>query len=390
MDSEFAHRSRGPRAKRHPFGRRSWLAWAVALLLVLGSARAILPWAVRHYVNRTLDKSVLYTGRIGDLSIHLWRGAYAIHDVRILKAAGASVPVPLFACRRVDFAVQWNALLEGKLVGRMLMDQPTLSFVDAGTDEGTQTGAGGPWLEMIQDLFPFRINQAVVRGGAIHFRAIGGETPVDVYLSRVNGVLDNLTNIRDETAPLVSTVQATALAMDQAEFEYKMTLDPFSYRPTFQMAVRLLGLDVTKLNDLARVYGKLDFEKGWFDLVIEAEAREGTLTGYVKPLFRELEVFSVEDLGEKNVLELFWEALVGAATSIFKNHPRDQFGTLIPFEGDVSSSTTADLLATLGNVLRNAFVRAYLPRLEGGNQEVGGLRFSPPDLQDSGAGVQTQ
>jgi len=29
-----------------------------------------------------------------------------------------------------------------------------------------------------------------------------------------------------------------------------MRLDPSSYRPTFHMAARLLGLDVTKINDL--------------------------------------------------------------------------------------------------------------------------------------------
>ena len=36
-----------------------------------------------------------------------------------------------------------------------------------------------------------------------------------------------------------------------------------------------------------------------------------------------------------------------------------------------------DLLATLGNVLRNAFVRAYLPRLQGIAGDVDTLRFSP-------------
>jgi Domain of Unknown Function (DUF748) len=206
---------------------------------------------------------------------------------------------------------------------------------------------------------------------------------VDVYLSQVEASIDNLGNIRDESTPLVSTIQATALVMDQAKLEYKMTLDPFSYRPTFHMAMRLMGLDVTKLNDLAVAYGKFDFERGWFDLVVEADAKEGQLTGYVKPLFRNLKVFSLtEDIRDENVLKLFWEALVGAATSIFKNHPRDQFGTLIPFRGDLSRATTADILATVANILRNAFVRAYLPRLESGQESIEGLTFEPPEVSD--------
>jgi hypothetical protein len=171
--------------------------------------------------------------------------------------------------------------------------------------------------------------------------------------------------------------------MDQAKFEYRMTLDPCSYRPTFHMATRLLGLDVTKINDLAVTYGKLDFERGWFDLVLEVDAKEGQLTGYAKPLFRDLEVFSVsEDIKGDNVLRFFWQALVGAATSLFKNQPRDQFGTLIPFNGDLSGATTADILATVGNILRNAFIRAYLPRLEGAPESIGSLEFGPPELTD--------
>jgi hypothetical protein len=207
---------------------------------------------------------------------------------------------------------------------------------------------------------------------------------MDVYLSKVEGSIDNLSNIRDETKPLISTVQATALAMDHAKLDYKMTLDPFSYRPTFHLGVRLLGLDVTLINDLALTYGKFDFKRGWFDLVIETDAREGQLTGYAKPLFRDLKVFSLtEDLKQGNPLQFFWQALVGGVTGVFKNQARDQFGTLVPFSGDLSGTTTADTLATVGNVLRNAFIRAYLPRLERGGESVDGLQFEPPDLTAS-------
>lgn len=364
---------------------RGWRTLGIALLLLIiliGVARALLPSFVRDYVNRTLDRNPMYAGEIGEVEIHLRRGAYAIRNVRISKTTG-NVPVPFFAAKRVDFAVQWNAVMHRKLVGRVVMEEPEINFVDAPTEGEDQTGVGAPWLRMIRDLFPFRINSARVKNGSIHFRAFETRQPVDVYLSQVNAAIDNLTNIRDETKPLVSTVQASGLAMDQAKFEYKMTLDPFSYRPTFQMAMRLMGLEVTKMNDLARVYGKFDFERGWFDLVVEAEAQEGQLAGYVKPLFREMKVFSLtEDIKDENVLKLFWQALVGGVTTLFKNHPRDQFGTLIPFTGDLSGATHMDILATLGNVLRNAFVRAYLPRLEGGQESLGGLQFGPAELFD--------
>ena len=75
---------------------------------------------------------------------------------------------------------------------------------------------------------------------------------MDVYLSHLDATIDNLTNINDEVTPLVTTVNARALAMEQARFDYQMKLDPFSYRPTFHMATRLIGLDLTKTNNVAR------------------------------------------------------------------------------------------------------------------------------------------
>ena len=367
--------------------RRHWWRTAGAilllLLLVFGIARALLPSLVRDYVNRTLDRNLLYEGRIGDVEIHLLQGAYSIHDVHISQRTG-NVPVPLLAVKQVDFAVQWNALLHERVVGQFVMQEPELNFV-AGSDENeTQTGSGGPWLQMIQDLFPFKINSALIQDGSVHFRAYQSQKPVDVYLTHLNGTIDNLSNIRDETNPLVATVQATALVMDQAKLELIMTLDPFSYRPTFHLAVRLLNLDVTKLNDLALAFGKFDFKRGWFDLVLEADAKEGQLTGYVKPLFRNLKVFSLtQDIKEDNVLQFFWQALVGGATYAFKNFSRDQFGTLIPFTGDASGSTATDILATIGNVLRNAFVRAYLPRLEVDQSTAQDFKFEAPSFIDS-------
>ena len=378
-----------PAQKRH---RRWWrviLYILVVLLVLAGVGRAILPWGLRKYVNRTLEQSPMYQGKIGPIHVHLWRGAYSIHDVSITKTAG-NVPVPFFVSKKLDFSVQWDALLHRRIVGQLMIEQPELNFVDAGSEDESQSGAGAPWLQMIRDLFPFKINSAVVRNGSVHFHAFNKKQPVDVYLSQVEGRIENLGNIRNETTPLVAKVSATALVMDQAKLQLEISLDPFSYRPTFHLAVQLLGLDVTKLNDLSLAYGKFNFKRGWFDLVIQADSEEGRVSGYVKPLFRNLKVFSLtQDIKEDSVLQFFWQALVGFVTEVFKNQPRDQFGTLIPFSADASGGASPDILATIGNILRNAFVRAYLPRLENPQVTEEGLTFEPPDISEAVSPTQT-
>jgi hypothetical protein len=388
----------------------------LAVLVLVGvGTRVALPFWLRQYVNRTIDKNPLYDGMIGDVDVHLLRGGYTIRDIRLNKTTG-NVPVPFFAARQVDLTLEWEALLAGKVVGKVVMIDPQLNFVDSADPASDQAGgngnvytgrplgvaggaggagngsASGPWLEMIRDLFPFRINAVAIHNGELHFRAFESKPPVDVYLSNVEGGIENLTNIHDEVTPLITTAHATALAMNQAPAEFDMKFDPFSYRPTFQLAVKLVGLDVTQTNALAKAYGSFDFERGFFDLVVEVSAKEGLLQGYVKPLFRHLTVLSLEkDIREDNVLEFFWEALVGVGAEVLKNQGRDQVGTRIPLTGDLNRPGT-DVLAVVGNVLRNAFIRAYLPRFEGAAPDVDWLQFgkavpeSPGAPQDPGPG----
>lgn len=365
--------------------KRSWRriigTLLIALIVLLVAARLAMPTTLRWYVNRTIDQNPLYDGEIGDIDVHLYRGSYTIKDIRLVKTTG-NVPVPLFAAKRVALAIQWDALFNGKVVGRILFENPELNFVDGNDASQDQTGAGGPWLQIIDDLFPFRINEALIRDGSIHFRAFDKDPPVDMYISQLNASMENLSNIHDDVTPLIATVKATGKALDHADFQYQMKLDPSSYNPTFQMAVRLIGLDVTKTNDLARAYGAFDFEHGFFDLVVEMDCKEGQVEGYVKPLFRNLKVLSLKnDLKEDDVFHLFWEAVVGTVSEVLKNQKRDQVATVIPFKGDLTNPRTG-LLSGVGNILYNAFVRAYLPRLQGMAEKIDGMEFSPGSISD--------
>jgi hypothetical protein len=333
------------------------------LAVLLAVARACLPWYLESAVNRALEQSPDYDGHVGPIDVHLWRGAYSIHDLTINRKRHL-IPVPFFEDRLIDVRLDWASLLRGRARGRLLMDSPKINFVQGPSAEETQTGVDQPWLGMIDGLYPFRIDKAEIVGGEIHFRTFHTNPRVHVYLSDVHATIKNLTNAEDTTEPLIATVHARGTAMESGRFECEMSLDPGSHRPNFSLAARLLDVDVTRLNSLARAYGDFDFDGGRFDLVVEASAKDGFLEGYAKPLFRNVTVLSVRDIQKDDPLQLLWEALVGIVGAVFKNQARDQFGTRLSFAGDLDNPGT-NILEIVGNVLRNAFVRAYLPRLEG-------------------------
>lgn len=369
--------SRTSATPRAPSKRRKTgltLVLSIVVLTVL-AMRLYLPSLITAYLNGLLQRNPLYRGRIEEVKLNLWRGAYSVRGVHISKTTG-SVPVPFITAQSVELALEWRSLIHGQIVGRLEIDRPELNFVDSSEDGETQTGGDGAWMALIDALFPFRINTALIRDGAVNLRTYEGPVPIDVHLSDIQISVSDLGNVRNETRPLVASVHASALVMDQARCECHIQLDPSSYHPTFHLSARLLGLDVTLLNDFARHYGAMDFERGWFDFVVEADAKEGILKGYAKPLFRELRILDVKsDFEDGKILEGIWQGVLSVVAFLFKNHDRDQFGTLIPFQGNLTGGTNTDLLAVFLNILRNAFIEAYLPRFEGRREEAGFLEF---------------
>ena len=371
MPEVYPEHSEGKQEKRRWRWRR-WLAALLVLALLVAGARLALEPVLTAYVNRTLDRDPNYDGRIEKVVIRLWRGAYRVEGVRLDQVA-AGVASPLLTLDALDLSIQWSALLKGRVVGEVELVRPVVTFIDGGEGGASQSGAGGPWLGVLKDLFPFRINRVTVRDGSLRLRSERGATPVVVSVDELEATVRDLGNINDRITPLVTSLDATARVMNSGDLELHVKLDPFSFQPTFNLQMRMLGLEIREVNDLARVYGGLDFSGGLFDLVVEAEADNGLVQGTVKPLIRNLDVYTVEDDG-LNPFNAAYELLVGGAVEVLENQRRDQFGTLVDFEAS-SKGLGLNLFEVVGNVLYNAFVQAFLPDLRPG--AAGDFRFTP-------------
>lgn len=117
---------------------------------------------------------------------------------------------------------------------------------------------------------------------------------------------------------------------------------------------------------------------------MKTEAKVVLANGYAKALFRNLKIFDAgSDFKDGKILEGIWQGVLSVVTFLLKNHDRDQFGTLIPFQGSLTGGTNPDLPAIFLNILRNAFVEAYLPRFEGRAEESAVLEFQNPEAYES-------
>lgn len=333
------------------------------MLAILVAARAALPIAIQRYVNRVLDRHESYAGRVGDVDVALIRGAYTIEAVEILKRNG-KVPVPFFASEWVDLSIQWRALFDGALVGEVSFERPQINLVAAPSRASQQTGAGVDWRETVEDLFPVKINRVNVRDGSLHFRNFHSEPRVDVYVHHLDLLAENLTNSRDLSADRVAQVTLRAVPMNAGLLRARVSLDPFAERPDFDLDAEVKGADLTQWNDFLRAYAKFDVQRGGFSLYAELLAKEDRFDGYVKPFIQDVDVLRFEEeRDEQGLLASLWEGVVGVAAEIFEDQPHDRVATRIPIAGSVDDPRVG-FWATLGNVVRNAFVESFVPSLE--------------------------
>ena len=348
------HRAKSKRKKRLGL-------FFLLILVALVGFRLALPHPVQDYVNNKLDEIPEYDGRIGDVDIHLIRGAYAIDDVDIIKTTG-NIELPFFAADRVDLSMQWRELLHGALAGEINVQRGVLHFVKAESEQNSQTSVDESWLQVVQDLFPFKINRFAIDEGEVWFHDVGTDPEVDIYLTNMTAVCTNIYNTRKFRNELPTDFRAQGTTIGGGIMKVHLKLDPLSYDPLLDLELSIQETDLVALNDFLEAYANFHVHRGTFEVFAELAAANGAFEGYVKPFFLDLDILEVdEDI--KNPLSFIWQAIVAGAAKIFKNHPEDQVATRIPV-GGTFENTEVDVWTTILNILRNAFIEAFSTQID--------------------------
>lgn len=348
--------------------RYSWPLWTLAGIVVLLVALHIaLPLLVRDYLNDKLADMGDYRGQVIDVDLALWRGAYRINGLKIVKVDG-KVPVPFVSAPLIDLSVSWHSLwYDHAVVAEVLFVRPELNFVDGGANkQASQTGQGTDWRAQLSKLLPITLNEVRINDGRITFRNFNSKPPVNMDATQVNASVYNLTNVVDVKGKRDARFEGKALLLGHAPLETTATFDPLSNFEEFDFRLRARHIELKRMNDFASAYGKFDFNAGHGDVVIEAQANKGQLTGYIKPLLRDVDVFNWQQDVENEKKGLFrsvWEALVGTTETVLKNQAKNQFATRVELRGSVHQRDISAFQAFL-QILRNGFVQAFNARYE--------------------------
>lgn len=346
----------------HTKRRRKVVIVLLSILALLVIIRLALPYVVLHYANKTLSEMDGYRGHIEDIDLALIRGAYKIDSIYIHQVDSMTgKETPFLAASLVDLSLEWKSLLKGSLVGKIIVDNPLVRFTKEKVEPKDVQKDSSDFRQVLDEFMPLEINRLELRNGKLQYIDNTSKPNVNISMTDVDVVALNLKNSYDSAAVLPASINAKATVYD-GRLEIKMKLNPLAEVPTFDMNAEWKNTNLVKLNQFFQAYAKVDVNKGTFGLYAEVAAKEGSFTGYVKPLIEDIDVLGKEDRKD-NILRKAWESISGTVTEIFENQSEETFASKIPLQGEIEDPK-ANIWFAIVQILRNAFINALQPAID--------------------------
>ena len=338
---------------------------AVVLMGLFILVGVLAPFLIRYHLNQNVFRDMgNYTGKVEDVDVKWLSGAYRLENL-VLWRKGGNQEVPFFRVESLLIGLSWDAILNGAILAGVVVENAELNFLDAKLAEKRQSGKGTDWLDVLEELLPTTLHRVEINRSRITFQNFDAEPAVDIQARDIEALITNLTNVKDRDGQRVATAKLNAKILGNASIEAQAHFDPFDFND-FIFAAEVQQIDLTRVNNLTAYYANVDFASGHGSIFAELTAREGKLSGYVKPLLEDVDVVSWEqDVKEQgdNPLQLLWEGAIGFIKTLFTNSKTQQFATQIDIEGTLDEAEIKSWKAVFG-VIRNAFVEAVDARFE--------------------------
>lgn len=347
--------------RKHRRGRRALTIVLVVVALIV-AVRLALPYIILNYANKSLAQMDGYKGRIKDIDLAIIRGAYKIDSIYINQVDTVTQKeTPFVAASLIDLSIEWRALLEGALVGEVIVENPVVRFTKERVEPKEVQQDSSDFKQVLEDLMPLEINRLEFRNGRLQYVDNTSKPKVDISMTDVDVVALNLRNSYDSAAVLPASINANATVYE-GKLDMKMKLNPLAEVPTFDLNAEWKNTNLVKLNEFLQAYAKIDVNEGSFGLFTEVAAKEGTFTGYVKPLLEGIDVLGKEDKKD-NILRKVWEGITGTVSEVLENQSEETFATKIPFRGEIEDPK-ANIFFAVMQILENAFINALQPSID--------------------------
>jgi hypothetical protein len=277
--------------------RRKW-AWLLGTLGVVVCLVYIVTVAIDEPLRDQLEarmnaQLVGYQVRVGRLDVHPLRFALDLEDLVVRQQAHPEPPVGSIA--RLGVSVQWRALLHGRVVGDVVIDEPRVHLdlthaAAEATDDVPVKDRG--WQQAVEAIYPLKINELRVNDG--DFTYIEPGAPEPVHVARLFLVASNIRNVKSAEGVYPSGLTLDAVVHETAHLEVDGSADFFAEpEPAVRAWIGLHDLRLAHLAPMAHhanvnlrsgvlsLEGRLEYAPRWRWVDVDDLDLDGVVADYV-------------------------------------------------------------------------------------------------------------
>lgn len=197
--------------------------------------------------------------------------------------------------------------------------------------------------------------------GKLGFFNVARDPQYSLFWNNLDLQIDNINNRSDNEVPITGRARGKLMGSGATDIAFVGRPNPKG--PDFDLKVAIGDTDMKSMNNLWRSYGNFDVVAGQFSFYSELSVRNGSVDGYVKPLFHNMDVYDRRQDKEKGIFRQLYEGIIGGFSWILQNTPRDEVATTIPVSGKLANPQTSTWETIIG-LIQNAFFKAVLPGFE--------------------------
>ena len=180
-----------------------------------------------------------------------------------------------------------------------------------------------------------------------------------VFVEKSDLTIEKVSN---QAADGPASLKLTGQFMGSGNTSVEAIVSTATPNPDLDLWLTIEETQLRSMNNLLRTWGNFDVTAGQFNFYSQLAIKNGEISGYLKPIFTDVQVYSEQQDAGKPLLHRIYEAFVGGTQTLLQNG-RGEVGTAVEISGRASDPHTSTWALVIG-LIRNAFVKAITHGVE--------------------------
>jgi hypothetical protein len=258
--------------------------------------------------------------------------------------------------------VESSSLIERGEIHHLLLDRLTLEYIHKTTTAKVdaahlKTGRIPMDHATGNRKLLLKLDQGQMKDGSIAYRDETGSPAYRLYIAPVNIRASDFSSQPDQRT---ARLEMDGIFMGSGRVNLTGDFKPRHRGPDFNINFALVNTQLPSLNEMLRRYGRFDVQSGQFSVYSQGTVHDGNISGYVKPLFTNLQLRSSKTDQKQSVFHNAYKLAVKGATKLLRNPSTKAVATKIDLSGRVEDPN----ISTVGAVVHlatNAFIIGVAP-----------------------------